>query len=306
LAAAALVLQTPRGQAALEQFFKKSYLATGFLVARASNPVCSWWQATRGLQEALMTAEKSRLLAAQARHIRDDEHGHQLWQTSLVTWWFPAGSSEESVRFALAQYELGAYPDLEVHPGDVVLDCGGFIGDWAYWALRAGAARVIIAEPAEAQGECIRRNLAEPIRQGRAVLIPKGVWDRDDKLVLSHWEDNPAGNSVAVQRGPRGETIELTTIDAIVEQLGLQRLDVIKMDIEGAETRALRGAVKTLNRFRPRLAVATEHTADRIRNNREVIAAVQQAAPFYSVRCGYCVLKNGRTVIPETLYFFPR
>jgi hypothetical protein len=148
--------------------------------------------------------------------------------------------------------------------------------------------------------------LAEPIRQGRVTLIPKGVWDRDDKLVLSHWEDNPAGHSVTDRRGPRGEIIDLTTIDAIVEQLGLQRLDVIKMDIEGAETRALRGAAKTLNRFRPALAVATEHTADRLQNNRDVIATVQQVAPFYTFRCGYCIIFNDRTVIPQTLYFLPK
>jgi propanediol dehydratase large subunit len=107
------------------------------------------------------------------------------------------------------------------------------------------------------------------------------------------------------QRGPTGETIQLTTIDAVVRELGLQRLDVVKMDVEGAEVRALRGARETLNRFRPRLAVATEHTSDFIQNNRDVIATVNAIAPFYRYRCGYCSLE-GKTIIPETLYFDPR
>jgi FkbM family methyltransferase len=165
---------------------------------------------------------------------------------------------------------------------------------------------VIVFEPAEAQVECIRRNLAGPLQEGRVVLIPKGVWDRDEQLTLSHWEDNPAGHSVVDRRGPTGETIPLTTIDAAVRELGLQRLDVIKMDVEGAEVRALRGARETLERFRPRLAVATEHTSDFLQNNRDVLATVGEVAPFYRHRCGYCRLDSGRQIIPETLYFDPR
>ncbi|MBA2661998.1 MAG: FkbM family methyltransferase [Bradymonadaceae bacterium] len=47
------------------------------------------------------------------------------------------------------------------------------------------------------------------------------------------------------------ETIELTTLDQAVEEVGLSRLDIIKMDIEGAEMAALQGAAKTLSAFRP-------------------------------------------------------
>ena len=45
----------------------------------------------------------------------------------------------------------------------------------------------------------------------------------------------------------------LTTIDCVVETLGLDRLDFIKADIEGWELRLLRGSERTLKRFRPRL-----------------------------------------------------
>ncbi|MGB9611424.1 MAG: FkbM family methyltransferase, partial [Bryobacteraceae bacterium] len=101
-------------------------------------------------------------------------------------------------------------------------------------------------------------------------------------------------------------TIELTTIDDLVNQLGLERLDAIKMDIEGAEVRALRGARRTIQRFRPQLAVATEHTHDVVQNNRNVIETMRQIAPDYRPRCGYCMLRNGlRRIVPETLYFYP-
>lgn len=306
LLAASSLVQFESTRAAVVQTLLKTPIPHGWAAWNSDNPLCSWFRATAGLRESYITTATVRSLETTSRLVRTDEQGHQLWQTSFGPWWYPSGASRDSILFSLAQYELSAYPGLEIRRGDVVLDCGGFVGDWAHWALQAGAARVIVFEPAAGQIECIRRNLAGPLRDGRAVLIPKGVWDRDEQLLLSHWGDNPAGHSVVEQRGPGGESIPLTTIDAVVRQLGLQRLDVIKMDVEGAEVRALRGARETLHRFRPRLAVATEHTRDFLQNNRDVIATLREVAPFYTYRCGYCRLDQTRRIIPETLYFDPR
>ncbi len=305
LVCAFLLTSTAAGRSVLSNALLASPIPYAWAVRQADNPVCSPWQSAMGLREAYRITTAAKDASKNSRLIRTDGQGHQLWQTPFGRWWYPRGSSEESIRFSIAQYELAAYPGLEIRRGDAVLDCGGFVGDWTHWVLQAGASRVIVFEPAADQLECIRRNLAGPLQDGRVVLIPKGVWDRDEELTLTHWDDNPAGHSVVDQRSSRGETIQLTTIDAVVRQLGLERVDVIKIDIEGAEVRALRGARETLNRFRPRLAVATEHTADRVRNNRDVIATLREIAPFYSSRCGYCALKNDR-IVPETLYFDPR
>lgn len=305
LLCAVLLTFTRRGRIVLADALLATPVPYSWFVWQADNPVCSPWQAATGLREAYRITTAAKDASKNSRLIRTDGQGHQLWQTPFGQWWYPRGSSEESIRFSIAQYELAAYPGLEIRRGDAVLDCGGFVGDWTHWVLQAGASRVIVFEPAADQLECIRRNLAGPLQDGRVVLIPKGVWDRDEELTLTHWDDNPAGHSVVDQRSSRGETIQLTTVDAVVRQLGLERVDVIKMDIEGAEVRALRGARETLNRFRPRLAVATEHTADRVQNNRDVIATIREIAPFYSSRCGYCALKNDR-IVPETLYFDPR
>lgn len=48
-------------------------------------------------------------------------------------------------------------------------------------------------------------------------------------------------------------------LDTIVEMLGLERVDFIKMDIEGAEVDALLGAEETIKRFKPKLAICTYH-----------------------------------------------
>ena len=52
---------------------------------------------------------------------------------------------------------------------------------------------------------------------------------------------------------------ELVSIDDVVREEGLPRVDCIKLDVEGAELAALRGAADTIRRFRPRLIICLYH-----------------------------------------------
>jgi FkbM family methyltransferase len=54
---------------------------------------------------------------------------------------------------------------------------------------------------------------------------------------------------------PGSIQVPTTILDQQTEESGIERLDFIKIDIEGAELAALRGAERTIRRFRPKLAV---------------------------------------------------
>ena len=55
---------------------------------------------------------------------------------------------------------------------------------------------------------------------------------------------------------------DLVSIDDVVREEGLERVDCIKLDVEGAELDALRGAGDTIRRFRPRLVICLYHTPE--------------------------------------------
>jgi FkbM family methyltransferase len=55
------------------------------------------------------------------------------------------------------------------------------------------------------------------------------------------------------------ESVKAVKIDTLVEELGLERVDFIKMDVEGAEVDALLGAKETISQFKPKLAICTYH-----------------------------------------------
>ena len=71
---------------------------------------------------------------------------------------------------------------------------------------------------------------------GRVIVYPKGVWNKDDVLPL-HVCRNSAGDSVTLDLDPGQQVINvpLTTIDKVVAELHLPRVDFIKMDIKGSE-----------------------------------------------------------------------
>ena len=92
----------------------------------------------------------------------------------------------------------------------------------------------------------------------------------------------------------------LTTIDKLVAELKLERVDYIKMDIEGAEVRALDGGKETIAKFHPRLSMAAEHnTEDGVR----IPSAVRKIWDGYRMICGPCLESKDGHVRPDVLYF---
>lgn len=164
--------------------------------------------------------------------------------------------------FVAEQYrcrtETGA---IEVKAGDTVIDCGGCYADTAlYFAAKAGPqGKVFSFEFLPDNLSVFERNAGlNPELAGRIQLVPHPVWSSSDKPMFvvacgpgTHVTDQP-GNEDALQ-------VSTLTIDDLVQQRGLDRVDFIKMDIEGAEGEALKGAVETLKSFRPKLAIAVYH-----------------------------------------------
>jgi FkbM family methyltransferase len=196
-------------------------------------------------------------IRASSKVIRNDER-FSLWSTPAGEFWMPTASGD-AVIYDLGEQKRNIY-GTQIRSGDIVLDAGASVGVFTRKALRAGAAKVIAIEPAPENLECLRRNFATEIAEGRVVVYPKGVWDKDDVLKLSVDPTNSARDSF-VRPLENAQTIEapLTTIDKMVEELRLRKVDFIKMDIEGAEQKAIAGAKITIGTYRPRMALCIYH-----------------------------------------------
>jgi FkbM family methyltransferase len=109
-----------------------------------------------------------------------------------------------------------------------------------------------------------RRSFEAELDSGTVKLVPAAAWDRDGEIGFNLSHFRPAHDSARGQVAEAGGEVRVRalTIDSLVRQLGLEAVDLIKMDIEGGERKALLGASETIRRFRPQLAVAAYHLPD--------------------------------------------
>jgi FkbM family methyltransferase len=166
------------------------------------------------------------------------------------------------VQFVMQPYRCVANTGtIEVLPGDYVLDCGGCYGDTAlYFSHKVGSkGKVLSFEFVPSNLELWRRNVEmNPHLMSAIQLVPSPVSERSgEKLFI---EGSGPGTRVVVQaQTPDALCVETVAIDDVVNGESLPRVDFIKMDIEGSELSALRGAEKTLRTFRPKLAISIYH-----------------------------------------------
>ncbi len=276
-------------------------LAAYALVGRSPEcPMANAVKAAGNLKQQI--AVKDEILQA-SKLIQKDSAGYRLYDTPDGPYWIPEGS-EYVLPFNLAEMKRKIYGtgERDIQKGDVVLDCGANVGTFARMALNRGASKVVAIEPAPENIECLRRNFKAEIEQGRLVVYPKGVWDKDDFLTMHVDPKNSAADSFLIQRegSVAVQKLPLTTIDKLVAELNLEKVDYVKMDIEGAEPNALRGGAETIRKFKPRMSLSVYHAPD---HPVTIPRIVRETVSSYKIECGPCAEAN-YGVRPDVLYFY--
>jgi FkbM family methyltransferase len=194
--------------------------------------------------------------------------------------------------FDLEQYRCTGPPEVAARAGDIVIDGGGYWGDTAlYFAHIVGpAGRVVSFEFEPSNLEALHYNLSlNPQIAQRIDVVSSALWDGAGEEVTVH----PFGPGTSIRSD--GEARASTdTIDALVGRGDVERVDFIKLDVEGAELPALHGAEATLRRFRPRLAVAAYHKPDDLAAIPEYLAGLEIG---YSFQLGHITMHGEETVL---------
>lgn len=281
-------------------------------VPRGAVPTTELWcrpgASDRGVAKARAVKVRTQALVDAGRFVREDQ-GLFLYESPHGRTWMPAADDLWSLAVVEAEQEQQMYgrpQGLGVHRGDVVLDVGAHVGLFTRQALAAGAAKVITFEVTPGANRALRRNLEQPIKEGRVVVVEQGAWFEDATLPLVVVQRCSVCNSVSHPWMQATIDVPLTTIDKVVRDLGLPRVDFIKLDIENAEANALRGAQHTIRRDHPRVAVALENAKDRWAYGREVLGLLRGAYDGYDYTCGAMTPgERGTPPLPEVLHFYP-
>ena len=281
-------------------FYPPFRFLTWALAGRSS--VCPLDEAVRVADNLRKQVDYKDQILNASKLVEQDPKGYELWETPNGRYWVPAGS-RYVLPFNLAEQKRKIYGtgDFGPHAGDITLDCGANVGVTVHEELAAGAKTIVAIEPAPENLECLRRNYPQEIASGRVIIVPKGVWDKEDFLTLRVDPQNSAADTFVLH--PKGtvdvEKVPLTTIDKLVADLKLERVDYIKLDIEGSEPKALAGARETLAKYKPRISISSYHEPDHPKLIPELI---RSARSDYQMRCGPCA-ETDHSVRPDVLYF---
>jgi FkbM family methyltransferase len=154
--------------------------------------------------------------------------------------------------------ELGNMIKKVLNPGDVFFDVGANIG---YFSLLAATSdptvKVVAFEPVKDLFQKLERNvLVNGLKNIIVVHTAVGEINEEKEIFLAG--NNNLGMSSFHQPenySGRKEKVKVLALDDWFQTLGLSRLDLIKLDIEGSELNALKGMRNMLEKFKPLLLI---------------------------------------------------
>lgn len=161
-------------------------------------------------------------------------------------------------------HEPLAWSVFQPTEGEVVVDVGAFIGFYTMRASRLVGSRgkVVAVEAEPSNFEALLFNLK--LNQANNVIpLNLAAWDKEAMLDLHIFQENLALNSLTHLHGNSAKSIKVKArpLDAVLEELGVEKVDWVKIDVEGAEVEVLQGMEKTISHS-PNLRLLVELHSD--------------------------------------------
>lgn len=180
-----------------------------------------------------------------------------------------------------------------VPPGSWTIDVGANIGmfslRFARWTTNNG--RVIAIEPETANFASLQRRLAATAVGRNVIALQAVAAETTGVLRLQVNPDHPGDHRIGVT----GVPIPAVSLDDLLAEHGHPTVSLIKIDVQGAETRVLRGATGVLARCRPALFVEVDDAALRIQQS-----SADELVQFLAAH-GYLPYRLARTGPPRRL-----
>lgn len=139
---------------------------------------------------------------------------------------------------------------------DIIIDCGPFIGFGDIrMAENLSSGRIVAVEASKPCFDLLERNLTV---NGASCVTPihRAVWNEITTMELE--SDFAQANTLVkdVHQGRHTQIVQTITIDQIVHEFSLLKVDMLSLTLNGAEIEALDGAKETLTVHRPRIRLA--------------------------------------------------
>lgn len=181
------------------------------------------------------------------------------WLNGLRLYLYPGNEISRAI-FLTGHYEPNEFCLLDriLRRGMTFVDVGANMGLFTLFAAKKVGKQgtVVSIEPSSREFERLRENV-ELNGLSNVRLFQIALSNRQTQASLLVATEEKSGHNTLGAFGYESvmeqgrELVSVHRLDDIVELEGYQRIDVVKLDVEGAELLALQGATETLMRFRP-------------------------------------------------------
>jgi FkbM family methyltransferase len=168
---------------------------------------------------------------------------------------------------------------IQLNDDCVLVDAGAFVGDSVDEFVNACEKRnvrykkVYCFEPDPGNYNALKKNTG---KYDNVTCINRGLWSCETTLrFISSAQSEAYGARIQVSENIADAVIETASIDA---DLAFEEVNLIKMDIEGAEIEAIKGAAFTIRRHKPQLAISVYHNTTDLY---EIPLLVHEICPSY-------------------------
>lgn len=141
--------------------------------------------------------------------------------------------------------------------GKAIIDGGAYIGDTIHLFRRLfGQSKIYSFEPVKKTFETLSKIYQQDAAVGLVTPINKGLGSKSGTLSINRYpQSNDALASMVVDYQKEHELVEITTIDEEVKARNLE-VGLIKLNVEGFETEAIKGALQTIREQKPLLVIS--------------------------------------------------
>lgn len=155
-------------------------------------------------------------------------------------------------------HKEGKYYDLK--PGEIVVEAGAYIGFYVVKAaeLVGENGKVIAIEAVPENFEIIKRNV-EANHLKNVILINKAVWNTSTKIKFYREGKQIGSITQEVVATDNFIEVQADTIDDMLKENGISKIDFIRIQLNGVELEALEGMSQTLS-YKPKVLVAGIYT----------------------------------------------
>lgn len=184
---------------------------------------------------------------------------------------------------------------IQPEAGDCIIDGGACFGDTGVFFARAAGpqGRVYSFEPLPTHIDVIALNIDQNKLEDRMFIVPNGLGETTNQVQAIAPElaqmSNPGFSLTNIENA-----VPVISLDDFAAIQHLERVDFIKLDVEGFEIAALKGAARTIEAHRPRLAISLYHKPQ---DFFEIPIYLKTNYPFYKLYLDHYTIFQEETVL---------